>query len=106
MVPAPCALLSLLALRLLDKVRRSHIDDFNFDGALGLFAGLNVLSKKSYTTAYSYRTGRDQQRALLAGWVRALSRLHFSQRQGFSLDFRAIPYRGDDAGLDRHYLPR
>jgi hypothetical protein len=106
LVPAPCALLSLLALKLLDKERRSHIDDFNFDEAVGLFAGLNVLPKKSYATAYSYRTSRDHQRALLAGWVGALSGLLFPQAEAFSLDFHAIPYRGDDAGLDRHYLPR
>jgi hypothetical protein len=106
MIPAPSALLSLLALKLLDKERRSHIDDYNFDEALGLFAGLNILPKKSYATAYSYRTGRDNQRALLAGWVRALSGLLFPQPEAFSLDFHAIPYRGDDAGLDRHYLPR
>jgi hypothetical protein len=106
MVPAPSALLSLLTLKLLDKERRSHIDDFNFDEALGWFAGLNVLPKKSYATAYSYQTGRDHQRALLAGWVRALSGLLFPEPQAFSLDFHAIPYRGDDAGLDTHYLPR
>jgi len=45
MVPAVSALLSLLALKLLDKERRSHISDFDFDEALGLFAGLNVLPK-------------------------------------------------------------
>ena len=39
-------------------IRRSHIDDFNFDEALGLFAGLNTLPKKSYATAYSYPTFR------------------------------------------------
>src|SRR5262249_58464801 len=38
MVPAPAALLSLLALKLLDKERRSHIDDFGCDEAAGLFA--------------------------------------------------------------------
>jgi hypothetical protein len=106
MIPAPSALLSLLALKLLDKERRSHIDDFNFDQALGLFAGLNVLPKKSFATAYSYQSCRDNQRTLLAGWVRALSGLLFPQPEAFSLDFHAIPYRGDDAGLDRHYLPR
>jgi hypothetical protein len=106
MIPAPAALLSLLALKLLDKERRSHIDDFNFEAALGLFAGLNVLPKKSYATAYSYRTCRDNQRALLAGWVHALSALLFPQPEAFALDFHAIPYRGDDAGLDTHYLPR
>jgi hypothetical protein len=106
MIPACSALLSLLTLKLLDKERRSHIDDFNFDEALGLFAGLNVLPKKSYVTAYSYRTGRQHQRALLAGWVKALSGLLFPEAEAFSLDFHAVPYRGDDAGLDTHYLPR
>jgi len=105
MIPAPSALLSLLALKLLDKERRSHIDDFSFEPALGLFAGLNVLPKKSYATAYSYQSCRDNQRALLAGWVGALSKLLFAQPEAFSLDFHAIPYRGDDAGLARHYLP-
>ena len=53
MVPAPAAILALLALKLLDKERRSHIDDFNLDEALGLFAGLNILPKKSFATDYS-----------------------------------------------------
>lgn len=106
MVPAPNALLALLTLKLLDKERRSHIDDFNFDEALGLFAGLNILPKKSYATDYSYRTTRENQRDLLAGWVRALSRVLFPEANTFSLDFHPIPYRGDPAGLDRHYLPR
>ena len=66
MVPAAAALLSLLTLKLLDKERRSHIDDFNFDEALGLFAGLNILPKKSFATDYSYRTGPDQQRRPVA----------------------------------------
>jgi hypothetical protein len=106
MVPAPAAVLSLLALKLLDKERRSHIGDFNFDEALGLFAGLNVLPKKSFATDYSYRTSRDQQQVLLQGWVRALAPVMFPDASGFSLDFHPIPYRGESSGLDRHYLPR
>jgi hypothetical protein len=65
-----------------------------------------VLPKKSYAASYSYRTERAHHRALLAGWVRALSGLLFPKPEAFALDFHAIPYRGDDAGLDRHYLPR
>jgi hypothetical protein len=106
MVPARSAPLSLLALKLLDKERRSHIDDFNTDEALGLFAGLNILPKKSFATAYSYRAGRAQQLGLMQGWVKALAPLMFPEAEGFSLDFHPIPYRGDPAGLDRHYLPR
>lgn len=56
MIPADAALLSLLALKLLRKERLSHIDDYNMDEGLGLFAGLNVLPKKSFATDYSYRT--------------------------------------------------
>ena len=106
MVPGPSALLALLALKLLDKERRSHIDDFNFDQALGLFAGLNILPKKSFATDYSYRTQRRHQSALLQAWVRALAPVLFPAAHTFSLDFHPIPYRGEPAGLDRHYLPR
>ena len=63
MVSALSALLSLLALKLLDKERRSHINDFNFDEALGFFAGLNILPK----TTSSYR--------IVAGFAPSASRV-------------------------------
>jgi hypothetical protein len=97
--------LSLLLLKLLDKERRSHLGDSNFEPALGLFAGLNVLPKKSFATEYSYRTARPLQQALLAGWVPALGRLLFPEGRTFSLDFHPIPYRGDPAGLENHHIP-
>jgi hypothetical protein len=77
MVSASSALLALLMLKLLDKERRGHINDFNFDEALGLFAGLNILPKKSFATDYSYRTTREHQRALLRAWVAALGKVMF-----------------------------
>ena len=67
-------MLSLLALKLLDKERRSHIDDFNFDEGLGLFAGLNVLPKKSLRHRLLLPHPADQQQKLLSGWVKALRR--------------------------------
>jgi hypothetical protein len=105
MIPAHSALLSLLALKLLDKERHSHIADFNFDEALGLFAGLNVLPKKTFANDYSFRTNRAQQTRFLSGWIGQLSPLLFPTADTFSLDFHAIPYRGDPSGLDNHYLP-
>jgi hypothetical protein len=105
MIPAVSALLSLLLLKLLDKERRSHINDFNFDEVLGLFGGLNVPPKKSFLTEYSYRTQRQKQRALLAGWVRALAPLLFPQGNTFALDFHPIPYRGEDTCLEQHHIP-
>lgn len=105
MIPAVSALLSLLILKLLDKERRSHINDFNFDEALGLFAGLNIPPKKSFVTDYSYRTQRSQQEQLLAAWIAQLAPRMFPEPEAFNLDFHAIPFRGDPAGLDNHYLP-
>lgn len=105
MVPADAAVLSLLTLKLLDKERRSHIDDFNFEEALGMFAGLNVLPKKSFASDYSYRTQREHQQQLLAGWVKQLSPLLLPEAKSFALDFHPIPYRGEEAVLENHYLP-
>lgn len=104
MVPPAAALLSLLALKLLDKERRSHISDFNFDEALGLFAGLNIPPKKSYATDYSYRTTRTA--TATAVWVDlGPGAAAVPEAQTFCLDFHPIPYRGDPNVLDNHYLP-
>jgi hypothetical protein len=66
---------------------------------------LNILPKKSFATDYSYRTDREQQRKLLAGWVKKLSPLLLPEASSFSLDFHPIPYRGDEAVLENHYIP-
>ena len=105
MIPATNALLSLLALKLLDKERLSHIDDFNCDEALGLFAGLNILPKKSFATDYSYRTTREHQVQLLERWVKKLSPLLFPEATSFSLDFHAIGHRGEETDLENHFQP-
>jgi hypothetical protein len=105
MVPADAALLSLLAMKLLRKERLSHIDDFNVDQGLALFAGLNVLPKKSFATDYSYRTQRSQQEKLLGSWVKKLSPILLPEAKSFSLDFHPIPYRGEEAVLENHYIP-
>jgi hypothetical protein len=105
MIPATNALLSLLTLKLLDKERLSHIDDFNCEQALGWFAGLNILPKKTFATDYSYRTTRTQQLELLKGWVKALSPQLFPEANSFSLDFHAIGHRGEETDLENHYQP-
>ena len=105
MVPAANAMLSLLALKLLDKERLSHIDDFNCDEALGMFAGLNILPKKSFATDYSYRTTREHQTQLLKLWVKSLSPILFPDANSFSLDFHTIGHRGEETELENHFQP-
>lgn len=57
------SVLSLLALKLSGRRRRSHVRDIVHDPALGAFAGLNVLPKTWHLGSYSYRTQRAQQLA-------------------------------------------
>lgn len=60
-LPAIRSVLSLLALKLSGRRRRSHVRSVVHDSALGVFAGLNVLPKTWHLTSYSYRTSRSQQ---------------------------------------------
>lgn len=106
MVPALGALLSRLALKSLDKGRRSHISDLDFDEALGLFAGLDILPEATFATDSSCRTRRCHRQHLLSGWISALAPLLFPRGKVLAPDFHAIPFRGDPAALDNHFLPR
>jgi hypothetical protein len=106
MLPATSAWLSLLVLKLLDKERRSPINDFHFDEAGGVCAGLNVPPKKSSATDYSYRPGRDHPPQFLSGWVGAGAPGLCPHAPTFSLDFQPLPFRGEATGLEQHYLSK
>lgn len=62
-------MLSLLALKLYERRRRSHVYDVVHDRALWLFSGLTVLPKRTHLTAYSYRTTRSHNSAALEALV-------------------------------------
>ncbi|MEK7387466.1 MAG: transposase, partial [candidate division NC10 bacterium] len=47
MIPAEQAVRTLLALKLVGKERKSHVMDLVFDPGIALFAGLNVVPKRS-----------------------------------------------------------
>ena len=55
MVPASYALRSLLALKLFGTQRHLHVMSAVLDEGLALFAGLNVVPKRSFLTEYSCR---------------------------------------------------
>jgi len=100
------SLLALLALKLYEERRRSHVYDIVHDRALGLFCGLNVLPKRTHLTGYSYRTTRAHNLALLEGLVARQRALGLIQGESFNLDFHAIMSYGEDRILEEHYVPR
>ena len=100
------SVLSLLALKLSGRRRRSHVRNVVHDPALGMFAGLNVLPKTWHLTTYSYRTKRAQQLALFEALQPRLRDAGLLGEIGLNLDFHAIMSYGEDTILDKHYVPR
>lgn len=100
------SLLALLALKLYERRRRSHVADVVHDHALGVFCGLTVLPKRTHLTGYSYRTTRAHNEALLGALVDRQRAVGLVTGESFNLDFHAIMSFGEDEILDEHYVPR
>ena len=104
MIPAGCALRSMLALKLTAIDRSSHVMPQVTDEGLALFAGLNVIPKKSYLSEYSHRVGHPKTTRLLAAVSEHVRGDHGFPGRSFNLDFHSIPYYGDDSIVERHYV--
>jgi transposase len=100
------SVLSLIALKLSGRRRRSHVRDIVHDPALGIFAGLNVLPKTWHLGTYSYRTQRAQQLAFFEALQPRLRDAGLLGESGLNLDFHTIMSYGDGEILDKHYVPR
>jgi transposase len=100
------SLLALLALKLYERRRRSHVADVVHDHALGVFCGLTVLPKRTHLTGYSYRTTRAHNQALLGALVDRQRTAGLVGGESFNLDFHAILSFGEDELLAEHYVPR
>jgi hypothetical protein len=69
--------------------------------------GLPTSSGASITVVYSYRFHRNSNQRLLTGLVTALQPFGLATgTAGFNLDCHAIRHHGDDALLERHYVPK
>ena len=74
---------------------------------LALFAGLNAVPKRATLTEYSCRVDRACARIdeRLAPCRRSLGP-DLGGGRSFDLDFHTIPFHGDDALLERHYVSK
>lgn len=106
MIPPVSYLISLLCLKFLDKERKSHISDWDFDEGLGACGGLNILPKKTAITDYSYRLVQQQHNELLTQWMSNAYPILCPQGSlCFALDYHAIAHRGQENGLENNYVP-
>jgi hypothetical protein len=69
MIPAAPAVRSLLALKLIGTERKSHVMDLVTDQAIALFAGINVVPKRSYLASYSSRLDHKVCLRFMEGWL-------------------------------------
>jgi transposase len=98
---------SLLALKLTNTRRVSHVDDLLLDPAGALFAGLATLPKKSALSDYSHRLSHDRQRRFLLALDQQMiaSGLAEADQAIFDLDFHAVMHWGEDPVLEKNYVP-
>ena len=106
MVPAEHALRSLLALKLFGTQRRLHVMSAVLDEGLALFAGLNIIPKRSFLTEYSCRLAPSCYPKMMRHWFDAITGLGLKHGTSFDLDFHTIPFHGEDALLEKHYISK
>jgi hypothetical protein len=105
-IPAAHALRALLAMKLFGRARYSHVMSSVFDEGLALFAGLNVTPKRSYLTQYSRRIAPECYPAFMSRWFDAMQKLGLEHGVSFDVDFHTIPFHGEDALLQKHYISK
>ncbi len=105
-LPAAHAMRSLLALKLFGSARHSHVMSRVFDEGLALFAGLNVFPKRAFLTQYSCRITPATYPKFMRGWFDALAKIGGTSGNSFDLDFHSIPFHGEDALVEKHYISK
>ena len=106
MIPAEQAVRTLLALKLVGKERTSHVMDLVADEGIALFAGLNVVPKRSYLAAYSSSVDDRAIERLMAAWFDETPRAGLAHGASIDLDFHTVPTNSAEEPLEKHYVSR
>lgn len=106
MIPAGCAVRCLLGLKLFGSARHSHAMSYVLDEGLALFAGLNTIPKRAFMTEYSSRIDPRCHSKLMGLWFDAMDALKLARSSSFDLDFHTIPFHGEDALIEKHYVSK
>jgi len=105
-IPARNAVLALLGLKMFGTSRHSHVMASVHDDGLALFAGLNTPPKRSFLTQYSCRVDPSSYPILMHHWFDAIGGLGLDLGKSLDLDFHTIPFHGEDALIEKHYVSK
>jgi hypothetical protein len=106
MIPADCAIRALLGLKLFGRRRHSHVMSYVMDEGLALFSGLNAIPKRAFLTEYSCRIHPASYPKLMKLWFDGATKLGLERGVSFNLDFHTIPFHGEDALVEKHYITK
>jgi transposase len=106
MIPAGCAMRALLALKLFGSARHNHVMSYVLDQGIALFAGLNAIPKRTFLTEYSCRIDPRTYPNLMQLWFDAMKSIGMDRGTFFDLDFHTIPFHGEDALVEKHYVSK
>jgi hypothetical protein len=104
MIPAEQAVRTLLALKLIGKERKSHVMGLVNDEGIALFAGLNVVPKRSYLASYSSSVDDRTNDRLMAAWFNETPRAGLKHGDSLELDFHTVPANTTKEPLEKHYI--
>jgi hypothetical protein len=104
MIPAEQAVRTLLALKLIGKERKSHVMGLVTDEGIALFAGLNVVPKRSYLASYSSSVDDRTNDRLMAAWFNETPRAGLKHGNSLELDFHTVPANTTKEPLEKHYI--
>ncbi len=98
---------TLLLAKCARRPRVHHTGTLADDEGLAFALGLSALPKTTHLGTYSWRVRRDSNRKLLTGLIKALRPLGLATGEaGFNCGFHAIRHHGEQAVLEKHYVPR
>jgi len=102
-IGAEQAALSMLLLKLIGSERLSHMETYDHEPGLGIFAGLNVLPKSTYMSTYSCRTSEEMLMVFQERLLRRFRKIYPKMYgNGFiNLDFHSIPHFGDLCQMEK-----
>jgi len=97
------ACLSMLALKLIGNERLSHMESYDKEIGLGVFAGLNVLPKNTFMSTYSCLSSAEMILDFQEQMVENLKQKYPLLYNGnyINLDFHSIPHYGELSEMEK-----
>ena len=102
MIPAEQAVRTRRALKLLGKERTRHVRQLVSDQGIALFAGLNVVPKRSCLAACSSQIDDRATARRRAAWFQAIERAGLVRGSALDRDCHTVPANTPEELLEKH----